>query len=129
MKKKSIQYTPGMFHMCMVMDGLDFWDTFHFPEMMWGLGYEMDSCNRFEEYRKKSKLPLKPAHSEREKKRNILYLLEHADRQIVGNYLFSMWRYYTHWSYYYDYYDVDFLRRIVRILEDKYAQEGDIGQP
>ncbi len=121
MKKKPIQYTPGMFHPCMIMDGLDFWDSFGFPEMMWGLGYEMDSGESFEEYRKKSKLPLKPAHSVREERRNILYLLEHADRQIVGNYLFSVWRYYTHWSNGWDHHDVDFIRRIVRILESKYT--------
>ena len=120
MKKATLQYTPGMFHLCMITDDLDFWDGF--PEMMGGLGFEMDACNSFEEYRKKSKLKLNQATSERENKRNILYLLEHADRQIVGNYLFSMWRYYTHWSYGYDHYDVDFLRRIIRILEDKYKK-------
>ena len=120
MSKKQIKYTHGMFHMCMIVDGLDSWDMFQFPEKMWGLGFEMDACNSFEEYRQKSKLPLKPAHTKREERRNILYLLEHANRQIVGNYLFSMWRYYTHWSCGWDHYDVDFLRRIVRILEKKY---------
>ena len=39
-----------------------------------------------------------PEKSKRDKRRNILYLLEHADRQIVGNFLFSEWRYYTHWA-------------------------------
>lgn len=123
MNKKPIKYTPGMFHMCMIVDGLDCWDMFQFPNLMWGLGFEMDACNSFEEYRKNIKLPLKPAHSKRDERRNILYLLEHADRQIVGNYLFSMWRYYMHWSWGWDHYDVDFLRRIVLILEDKYKKE------
>lgn len=71
-------------------------------------------------YRKSSKLKLKEGETEREEKRNILYLLEHADLQIVGNYLFSHWRYLTHWAYSYDEYDVDFLRRIIYILEAKY---------
>ena len=122
MKKKQIKYVPGMFHQCYIVDNFEFWEIF--PEKMWGLGYEMDACNSFEEYRKKSKLPLKPAHSEREQRRNILYLLEHAERQIVGNYLFSMWRYYTHWSYGWNHHDVDFMRRIVRILEEKYKTDG-----
>ncbi len=123
MNKKKIKYTPGMFHMCKIMDGLDSWDMFSFPDLMWGLGYKMDCCNSFEKYRNHSTLPLKPEHSRRDRFRNILYLLEHADRRIVGNYLFSMWRYYTHWSYGWDHYDVDFLRRIVRILEEKYDQK------
>lgn len=106
--------------MCKIADGLDSRDMFQFPEMMWGLGFEMDAYESFEEYRKKSKRLLKPAHSERERKRNILYLVEHADRQIVGNDLFSVWRDYTHWSYGRDHDDVDFLRRIVRILEDQF---------
>ena len=40
--------------------------------------------------------------------------------QVVGNCLFSYWRYYTHWAYCYDEYDIDFLRRIITILEEKY---------
>lgn len=120
--KKPIKYVPGIFHQCYIIDNFEYWENF--PEKMWGLGYEMDACNSFEEYRKQSKLSLKPAYSEREKRRNILYLLEHAERQIVGNYLFSMWRYYTHWSYGWDHHDVDFMRRIVRILEEKYKTDG-----
>ena len=120
--KGKLTYTPGMFHLYMITDALDFWDEF--PEKMWGLGFEMDCCNSFEEYRKNSKLKLKEPHSKREEYKNILYLLEHADRQIVGNYLFSEWRYFTHWSYGWDHYDVDFLRRIIRILETKYNEES-----
>ena len=116
--KKKVTYKPGMFHLCKITDALDYWDGF--PEMMWGLGFDMDCCTSFEEYRKNSKLKLKPAHSKRERYRIILYLLEHADRQIVGNYLFSEWRYFTHWCTGWDHYDVDFLRRIIGILESKY---------
>ena len=121
MKKKTVKYTPGMFHQCKIIDALDFWDDF--PDLMWGLGFEMDACNSFEEYAKKVKLKKNLKAWAREGKRNILYVLEHAPRQIVGNYLFSMWRYYTHWSDGYDHYDVDFLRRIIRILEEKFEEE------
>ena len=124
MKKATQKYKPGMFHLFQITDALDCWDGF--PEIMWGLGYNIDACKSFEAFRKSSKLKLKPAHSEREDRRNTLYLLEHADRQIIGNYLFSMWRYYTHWSCYHDHYDVDFLRRIIRILEQKYAYHKGI---
>ena len=69
---------------------------------------------------------LNQSHSKREKYKNILYLLEHADRQIIGNFLFSQWRYFTHESSSWDHYDVDFLRRIIRILESKYTEEGPV---
>ena len=62
--KGKLTYTPGMFHLYMITDALDFWDDF--PEKMWGLGFEMDACNSFEEYRKNSKLKLKEPHSKRE---------------------------------------------------------------
>ena len=102
-------------------DNLNVWENF--PETMWGLGYEMDCCNSFEEYVANSSIELKPATTEREQKRNKLYLLEHAERQIVGNYLFSEWRRLTHWEDSYDQYDVDYLRRIITILESKEAEK------
>ena len=46
--KGKLTYTPGMFHLYMITDALDFWNDF--PEKMWGLGFEMDACNSFEEY-------------------------------------------------------------------------------
>ena len=119
--KGNLQYAPGMFHLFMITDNLDFWDGF--PEMMWGLGFEMDTCSSFEEYRKNSKLKVKQPQTKREKYRNALYLLEHAPRQVVGNFLFSEWRYFTHWSCGWDHYDVDFLRRIILILESKFADD------
>ncbi len=120
-KEPANKYTPGMFHLFKIVDNLEYWTGF--PEMMWGLGYEMDACNSFEEYRKNSKLKLKEPHSKRENYKNILYLLEHTPRQIVGNYLFSEWRYFTHWSWGWDHYDVDFLRRIIEILESKSVEK------
>ena len=118
MEAQKKNYAGGIFDKYKIEKNLDLWEGF--PELMWAMGYEMDCENSFIEYREKSNLKLKEAHSEREEKRNILYLLEHADRQIVGNYLFSRWRYYTHWAYGYSGYDIDFLCRIIDILEKKY---------
>ena len=102
---------------------LDRWEGF--PELMWSLGFDMDSGHSFDEYKKQCGLSVKPAFTEREQKRNTLYLLEHANIQIVGNYLFSEWRYFTHWAYRYGYYDVDFLWRIIAALESKLENHGD----
>ena len=113
-----MQYTHGIFSKYEKENNLDLWNGF--SELMLALGFQMDCCHSFDEYQTNCGLVLKEASSERDRKRNILYILEHADRQIVGNYLFSMWRYYTHWSYGYNFYDVDFLRRIIAILKTKY---------
>lgn len=85
-----LKYFPGIFDEFKKVGNYEYWNQF--SEIMIGLGYEMDSCNSFEKYRKNSKLQLNLAHSTREERRNILYLLEYADRQVVGNYLFSQWR-------------------------------------
>ncbi len=113
-----VNYHPGIFDKYKENNNLDAWDGF--PDLMWGLGYEMDCEESFNEYLKHCGLKFKHAKNEREHKRNLLYALEHADRQIVGNELFSYWRYLTHWAYLYTEYDVDFLKRIIGILEDKY---------
>lgn len=97
---------------------LDKWDDF--PELMCKLGFEMDCGESFENYVKSCGINVKEPKNEREKRKNILYLLEHADRQIVGNFLFSEWRYWTHWAMGpYDEYELDFLSRIIDILVDK----------
>lgn len=121
---KPIAYYPGIFDDFKIVSHIDRWDQFGFPELMWGLGYDMDCEKSFEEYTKASSLVMKKPKNERDKKRNNLYLLENAERQVVGNYLFSHWRYLTHWSYGYDEYDVEYLRRIIRILEDSYPQKA-----
>lgn len=120
---KPVDYYPGIFDKYKIQSNLDKWTELDFPEIMWGLGYEMDCEKSFEEYVKQTSLKVKAAKNEREERRNILYLLEHAERQIVGDYLFSHFRYLTHWAYYYNEYDVDFLRRIIRILEDCYPKK------
>ncbi len=116
---KSIEYKPDLFDLYLKENDLDLWEGF--PELMQGLGFAMDCEHSFSDYRDSCGLKLVKAHTRREEFRNNLFLLEHADRQIVGNYLFSHWRYYTHWAYEYDAYDVDYLRRIISILKSKYA--------
>ena len=126
--KKTIDYNPEIFDKYKSEPNLDMWCQ-GFPEMMWALGYEMDCCHSFEEYADTCELDLKTPKNSREEKRNILYLLEHADRQIVGNYLFSYWRYLTHWAMYGpDKFEVDFVMRIIRILEDKYNDESGLNE-
>ena len=121
---KPIEYHKGIFDVFKNNPYIDRWDIDHFPEIMWGLGYDMDSGKSFEKYVAHSPLKVKDYTNEREKKRNALYYLEHADKQIIGNYLFSNWRYLTHWSLSgYTEYDVDFLCRIIIILEDKYEDK------
>ena len=114
----TIEYYPGLFDEFKVQKILDRWDKF--PGIMWGLGFELDYYHSFEVYRKQSNLKLKPPHSKREERRNLLYLLEHADRQIVGNYLFSEWRKYVKCELSYDQFDLDFIFRVMDILESRY---------
>lgn len=91
-----------------------------FPEIMLGLGFEMDCDHGFEEHKAHCGLILNKAHSERQKRRNDLYVLEHAERQIIGNHLFSQWRYFTHWAMApANIYDMDYLHRVIDILNTK----------
>lgn len=115
--KPAIHYVPGLFNEFMTEDNYELWRRF--PDIMWGMGYEMDCCKSFEEYLKHMKKKIHSLDESREGRRYILYLLERADRQIVGNYLFSVWRYYTHWAMSGDPYITDFLRRMIVILERK----------
>jgi len=116
---RPVDYYPGIFDKFKENKDLDSW--LDFPNLMWGLGYEVDCEESFNEFKKNCGLKLKEPKNEREEKRNRLYVLEHADRQIVGNELFSYWRYLTHWTMYgYSEYDVDFIMRVIKILEDKY---------
>lgn len=117
--KCTLSYFPGTFDEYKSEANLYKWIP-TFPDKMRGLGYKMDGGKSFSEFRQSCGIELKPAKSGREKRRNILFLLEHAERQIVGNYLFSEWRYLTHWTIEYSKYDVDFLWRIIDILEAKY---------
>ena len=116
---KPINYYQGIFDKYKDNDDLDSW--MDFPDLMWGLGFDINFEVPFEEYVKTLNIKIKEPKNERENKRNILYILEHSDRQIVGNYLFAYWRFLTHWTFYgYTDYDVDFIKRIIKILEDSY---------
>lgn len=128
-KERTIEYFPGIFDFFKTQDDLYLWDALDskddmnkFPNVMWGLGFEMDCCESFDKYYDSLKKSLQEPSSRRENFKNKLYALEHADISIVGNYLFSEWRYYTHWSYGYDEYDVNFLKRIIMILETKFLE-------
>lgn len=115
---KLVEYYPGIFDKYKENDNLDSW--IDFPDLMWGLGFEMDCEKSYYEFLKVCGLNLKEPKNKREENRNRLYVLEHANRQIVGNELFSYWRYLTHWSCGYTEYDVDFIKRVIKILEYKY---------
>ena len=120
-KSQPINYYQGIFDKYKNEPNFEHWE--HFPETMWRLGYEMDCGESFEDFLKNSELKLSEVHSERQEKRNNLYVLEHSDRQIVGNYLFSYWRYLTHWAMGRSEFDIDYLKRIIAILERAYEQE------
>ena len=114
-----IEYYHGIFNKYKENSNLDSW--LDFPDLMWGLGFEMDCEESYQEFLKTCGLNLKEPKNERGEKRNRLYVLEHADRQVVGNELFSYWRYLTHWSMGgYTEYDVDFIKRVITILVEKY---------
>lgn len=93
-----------------------------FPEVMWDMGFEMDYEHGFEEYYKKYEHILKDTTSVRQKRKNYLYALEHADIQTVGNYLLSHWRYLTHWAQGSDDYEEAYLQRVLRMLIYKIEQ-------
>lgn len=91
-----------------------------FPKIMSAFGFEMDCDHSFDSHKSNCGLQLKKASNERERRKNDLYVLEHAERQIVGNHLFSQWRYYTHWNMApVNKYDIDYLHRVIDILNAK----------
>lgn len=126
MKNERIDYYPGIFDKLKNEQNIERWDldgSCSFTELMWGLGFEMDCCKSFDEYCKSVGIDIHSgSKSERERRRRILYALEKAPIGIVGNYLFSYWRYLTHWSFGYSKYDEDMLKRILLILEGKYEE-------
>lgn len=97
------------------------WDNF--PELMWSLGFEMDcyaSAPRFEAYEY-------PAHTYKEIQDQLLTEMENWDTQLVGNYIFSRYRYLTHWCDY-GYPEEEggyFFQRAFPILECKLLEDWD----
>ena len=121
---KPIKYNKEIFSKYKNEENLDKWIDDGFAETMWGLGYDMDCEESFNSYVERSPISVKEAISKRQEYKNNLYYLEHANRKIVGNYLFSYWRYWTHWSMGMpDKYEIDYLKRIIDILESKYETE------
>ena len=116
-----ITYYEGLFDKYKMDPNFENWDL---PKTMWGLGFEMDCKNSFQQFCQAGNLTVKETQSVREKRKNNLYLLEHAGKQIVGNYLFSHWRYLTHWAMGYDEFEYDYLKRIIEILEKCYQNES-----
>ncbi|SHJ50971.1 hypothetical protein [Pseudobutyrivibrio xylanivorans] len=118
-----LEYHPGIFDKYKNNTNLDDWCD-GFPDVMCGLGFDMDAGESFLAFKESCGLHIKPANNRRNEYRNILYLLEHAERQIIGNYLFSEWRYFTHWSLGgYDEYDSDLCIRILNLLESTYIEK------
>lgn len=120
-----MNYYPGIFDKFKNEQNIERWDlgdSCSFPELMWGLGFEMDGYKSFEKYCIDNNIDIPANKTQREGRRQILYILEHAPINIIGNYLFSYWRYLTHWSFGYDKYDEDMLKRILVILEKKYEE-------
>ena len=121
---RPIEYYPGLFRKYKTNPDLDWWVEDGFDEVLWGLGYDMDCHDSFKKFIEESPLKVKEPKSDRERRRVMLYYLEHAPRQVIGNCLFSEFRYHTHWSPVgYDKYDVDLLVRIINLLEHKYEEE------
>ena len=122
MKKdiKPLNYFPGLFDEFKNNPNLDDWCE-HFPEIMWGLGFDLADTDCISKVIAKYNLKLKEPTNKREEYKNILYILEHSDQKIRGDILFSYWRYFTHWSMTgYDRYDADLCQRLLILLEETY---------
>lgn len=99
-----------------------------FPELMWSLGFDMDCYKSFEEL---YSLPQGKTLSNREKQDWIISRLKTSDTQIVGNYVFSRYRYLTHWcDYGYDQIECGyFFHKAFGILEDKLIADNVEREP
>lgn len=115
--KDRIQYTPWLFDMYKEDLNPEHWCD-SFPSIMWGLGYEMDCYESFEN---KHSNAVDRDSDPKKQEDGILGLLEQSDVQIVGNYIFSRFRELTHWSDYgYDPVRAEyFLPKAFEILEKK----------
>ena len=117
---KPITYCIGIFDEFKNNSNLDEWSN-RFPEIMWGLGYDLAETDCIDKVIAKYHLNLKSPTNKREEYKNILYVLEHSDQKTRGDMLFSYWRYFSHWSMNgYDEYDADLCQRLLILLEDTY---------
>ena len=74
---------------------LERWEKF--AETMWAMGFEMDGYESF-----KNAFGNFSCSNEKGQKAVLKNLAETADIKVVGNFIFSHWRYLTHWSYGYN---------------------------
>ena len=69
---------------------LEAWENFY--EVMTGNGFVMDCYESF-----RATFPDVQGIETKEEKVNVIENLKTADKQIVGNFIFSHWRYLTYW--------------------------------
>ncbi len=90
-----------------------------FEPLMKRLGFVNDQWRSFGGYRAACRLQLKEPVTRMDEFNNKLRLLEHADLQVVGNYLYTQWDHLTRCRMRYDKYDICFLQDVVGVLEKK----------
>ena len=99
-----------------------------FPELMWGLGFEMDCYDSAPEIKN---LPWNEKQTEKQRRDEVLAMLGKLPVRVVGNYIFSRYRELTHWS---DYgYPAEkgayFFGQAFQILKEKMtAQQSEINK-
>jgi len=104
MERKRVDYYPGIFDPYKSDMNMEHWIEvlpftkwkIPFPEVMWGLGFEMDSFNGFME---KNPRFVSTNLEDINVKKQILEVLKESDVSIVGSFLFSFFRQKTHWDY------------------------------
>lgn len=117
---QKLEYTPGIFDVFKKEKDISKWKTF--PETMWGLGFEMDCEESFMKYVEENhKKPL--SYMKEEEKAWRIRVLEEAPVDIVGNQVFSEWRYFTHWAWDIEESDHTYVRDLLFVLERKLRGE------
>ncbi len=118
---QKLEYTPGMFDMFKREKDIYKWKMF--PETMWGLGFEMDCEDSFMKYVEENHKKPQSYMKEEEEKAWRIRVLQEAPLDIVGNQVFSEWRYYTYWAGYIEESDHVFVHEILLVLERKLRGE------
>lgn len=121
MKYEPIEYYKGIFDQFKEDLDPEHWCC-TLPDIMWGLGFEMDCYNSYYEiYPELWEYHL----TQKEEDDIILNNLAASSIQIAGNYIFSRFRYLTHWSYGYNTADeAYFFSKAFAILEEKFEKTG-----
>lgn len=92
-----VKYHQGIFSPYLEDLDPDHWSCWgkNFPELIWGLGFEMDCYNSYQEL-----FPNPPRQDlpQKEIEDIILKNLSTCSLHAVGNHLFSRYRQLTHWS-------------------------------